>query len=129
MIGVGQFCINVSDLEQSIAFYTQVLGLKLEHRIELPGLTEAVLVGDDGAARIQLAQQLEQDAPIKHSNGFWKLYINTDDCIGLYKKAIDNGIESVSEPRILDQWNVTIAFIKDPDGYVIELMEQHTVAA
>ncbi|KEQ12862.1 hypothetical protein GZ77_20700 [Endozoicomonas montiporae] len=79
MIGIGQFCINVSDLEQSVTFYTQVLGLKVEHRIELPGLTEAVLVGDDGAARIQLAQQLEQDAPIEHSNGFWKLYLNTDD--------------------------------------------------
>ncbi|WP_160174105.1 hypothetical protein [Endozoicomonas montiporae] len=47
----------------------------------------------------------------------------------LYKKAIDSGIESVSEPQVLEEWNVTIAFIKDPDGYVIELMEKHPVAA
>ena len=43
----------------------------------------------------------------------------------LYDKAIAWGCESVSEPRDLDRWPVTVAFIKDPDGYLIELLQNH----
>ena len=35
------------------------------------------------------------------------------------------GCESVSEPQDLDRWPVTVAFIKDPDGYLIELLQNH----
>ena len=50
--------------------------------------------------------------------------MNTDDCEGVYRRAIDAGCESVSEPRRLDRWPVVVAFIKDFDGYTVELVQR-----
>ena len=55
----------------------------------------------------------------------WKLYVDTDDCQAVYDKAIAAGCESVSAPQQLDRWPVTVAFIKDLDGYLIELVQNH----
>jgi lactoylglutathione lyase len=55
----------------------------------------------------------------------WKLYVDTEDCQALYDKAVGWGCESVSEPQQLDRWPVTVAFVKDPDGYLIELLQNH----
>ena len=99
---VDQFCINVSNLERSVGFYEQVLGLEVTHRIEIPNVSEVVLAGASGN-RIQLAWQHGHSGPIDHGNAFWKLYLNTDDCQGLYQRAIDAGSESVAAPVRLEQ--------------------------
>ncbi len=121
---LDQFCINVTDLQRSERFYSEVLGLQVEGRFEIPGVQEVVLAGD-GGSRIQLAQHLERSGPIDHGDAFWKLYIRTDDCKGLYQRAMQAGCESVAGPRRLEQWPVTAAFIRDPDGYDIEILESH----
>ena len=121
---IDQYCINVTDLDKSVHFYETVLGLEVTHRIETPGFSEVVLSGESGN-RIQLARHFDQKGPIDHGNAFWKLYINTDDCAGLYQRAIDAGTESISPPERLDRWPVTAAFIRDPDGYQVEILEHH----
>ena len=125
---VSQYCINVSDLERSVQFYQTILGLEITYRIETPEFTEIVLKGD-GGNQIQLARHHEQSGPIEHGNGFWKLYLQTDDCQGLYQRCIDAGAESVMEPERLEEWPVTAAFVKDPDGYLVEFLETHGEAA
>ena len=55
-------------------------------------------------------------------SAMWKLYVNTDDCLALYDKAIAAGCESVSPPSRLDRWPVTMAYIKDFDGYLVEFV-------
>ncbi len=122
---LGQFCINVSDLERSIGFWEGVCGLPVRSRTEIPTALEAVLQADEGGSRLQLAQQLTQTGPIDMGNAMWKLYLNTDDCHALYAKCIAAGCESVMEPERLDRWPVTVAFVKDFDGYLIELIEYH----
>ncbi len=56
---LAQYCINVADLDRSEKFYTEVLGLSVDQRIEIPGAKEIILVGDEGDTRMQLAQQLD----------------------------------------------------------------------
>jgi hypothetical protein len=51
--------------------------------------------------------------------------LNTDDCQALYDKAIAAGAESVTPRGRLDRWPVTMAYIKDYDGYLVELVEYH----
>jgi len=121
---LDQFCINVSDLERSVRFYEQALGLTVTHRIEMPNVSEVVLAGD-GGGRIQLARQHEHRGPIDHGSALWKFYLNTDDCAGLYERAIAAGADAGAPPMRLEQWPVTVAFIRDPDGYHIELVETH----
>ena len=120
---LGQYCINVTDLDRSVEFWSEVIGIPVQSRTEIPTAKEVVLQADEGGSRIQLAQQLEQDGPIDMGTAMWKLYVDTEDCQGLYDKAIAWGCESVSPPQELDRWPVTVAFIKDPDGYLIELIE------
>lgn len=122
---LGQFCINVTDLERSIGFWEGVLGIPLRSRTEIPTALEAVLQADEGGSRLQLAQQKDQQGPIDMGSALWKLYVNTDDCHALYARCMEAGCESVMEPALLDRWPVTVAFVKDFDGYLIELIEHH----
>ncbi len=55
----------------------------------------------------------------------WKLYVNTDDCAGLHAAVVDAGHPSIVAPMRLDRWPVTIAFVGDPDGYQVELVQRH----
>lgn len=121
---IDQYCINVTDLQKSVDFYEKAIGLKITHRVETEEFREVILAGESGN-RIQLAWHRNQEGPIEHGNGFWKLYLDTDDCKGLYRRCIDAGAESVSAPERLEHWPVTAAFVKDPDGYLVEILETH----
>jgi lactoylglutathione lyase len=120
---LSQYCINVTDIEKSIEFWDGVIGIPLQSRTEIPNAKEAILQSPAGGSRMQLAQHLDHEGPIDMGSAMWKLYVDTEDCQGLYDKAIAWGCESVSSPQELDRWPVTVAFIKDPDGYLIELIE------
>lgn len=121
---LDQYCLNVRDLERAERFYTEGFGLAVTHRIEFPGVSELVMQGVSGN-RLQLAHHHGYDEPIQHGNGLWKLYLNTDDCQGLYARAMAAGAEPVMAPKYLAQWNVNIAFVRDPDGYLFEIVEQN----
>jgi len=120
----GQYCINVTDLDRTVAFY-EALGLTCTSRTEIEHALEAVLEHPDKGSKMQLAQQKEQDGPIDMGTAFWKLYVNTDDIDATYTAAIDAGATSISPPTRLDRWPVTIAFVSDPDGYQVELVQRH----
>ena len=122
---LGQYCINVSDMDRAVAFWRDVVGIPVQSQTEIPGVREVVLQAEVGGSRIQLAQHLDREGPIDMGTAVWKLYVDTDDCQALYDKAVAAGCESVSEPQQLDRWPVTVAFVKDPDGYLIEILQNH----
>lgn len=55
---VGQYCINVTDLARSEWFYTEIIGLKVQSRTQIPGVDEIVLAADAGGGRLQLAKMV-----------------------------------------------------------------------
>ena len=122
---LGQYCINVTDLDRSVEFWSEVIGIPVQSRTEIEIAHEAVLQAPQGGSRLQLAQPLDQDGPIDMGTALWKLYVNTSDIRALYDKAMAWGCESVMEPTHLDRWPVQMAYIKDPDGYLIELLQNH----
>src|SRR5688500_18851277 len=121
---LGQYCINVTDLETSVDFYTS-LGLECASRTEIPQAWEAVIANPSGGSRLQLAQQKEQDGPLDHGTAFWKLYVNTHDVGVTYAKALAAGARVESAPERMERWPVTVGFVRDPDGYLVELVERH----
>ena len=122
---VGQYCINVTDIDRTVAFY-EAVGLTNTSRTEIPQAHEAIMEDAGGkGGKIQLAQQLDNDGPIQHGNAFWKLYVNTNDIDTMYKAALDFGSESVSAPTRSDRWPTTVGFVKDPDGYLVEFVQRH----
>ena len=122
---VGQYCINVTDLERSERFYEDIIGLKVQSRTQIPNVNEVVLAADVGGGRLQLAQWLDRSGPIDHGTALWKIYMNVDDCVAVHDRAVAAGFTSTMEPKKLDRWPVTVGFILDPDGYSIELVQRH----
>ncbi|HEX7132047.1 MAG TPA: VOC family protein [Iamia sp.] len=94
---IGQLCINVTDLERSIAFYTG-LGLECTSRTEIPQALEAIVEHAGGTGgKIQLAQQKEPVDPFDLGTALGPLTVHTRD------PGEGSG--------------------RDPDGYLIELVE------
>jgi len=123
---VGQFCINVTDLERSTRFYSEVMGLEVQQHIEIPEAREVILGAADSDGKIQLAEQRERKSAINHGDALWKLYVYTDDCQAAYDRAMAfGGCQSQMSPQVLAEWNVTVAFVTDPDGYSIEIVQRH----
>jgi lactoylglutathione lyase len=120
---VGQFCIYVSDLERSVKFYTDIIGLKVQSRTEIDDVHEAVLAADQGGGRLQLAERYNGGRPVDHGFALWKHYMIVDDCAAVHKKAVEAGCTSTMEPARLERWPVIVGFINDPDGYSIELLQ------
>jgi lactoylglutathione lyase len=122
---VGQYCIYVSDLERSVAFYRDVIGLVEQGRTEIEDVHEAVLAADQGGGRLQLAERYNGGQPIDHGFALWKIYMNVDDCVDVHDRAVAAGCTSTMAPQKLDRWPVTVAFVLDPDGYSVELVQMH----
>ncbi len=123
---LGQFCIGVTDLARSEDFYTRVLGLTVQQRIEIPDAKEIVLGADGSDGKIQLAQKTAQQGAIDHGDeALWKFYLYTDDIEAIYRAAEEYGCVCETPPTTLSQWPVTIAMILDPDGYRIEVIQRH----
>jgi catechol 2,3-dioxygenase-like lactoylglutathione lyase family enzyme len=122
---LSQYCIYVSDIDRAIAFWRDVVGIPLVSETDIPNHKEAIHQSPHGGSRLQLAQKLDDDAPIDMGTAMWKLYANTSDCQALYDRAMAAGCESVTPPSRLDRWPVTMAYIKEPDGYLVEFVEYH----
>lgn len=119
----AQYCVNVPDLEQAVAFY-EALGLTCTSRTEIPEALEAIIEAPGKGSKMQLAQQ-KSGVAIERGEALWKLYVNTDDCEALYNLALESGAEALRKPERLDRWPVTIAFVADPNGHMVEIVERH----
>ncbi len=120
---LGQYCLDVTDLERSVAFYTS-LGLTCTSRTEIEQAWEAIIENPAAGSKLQLAQQKEQAEPFDLGTGFWKLYVNTRDIATVFERAVTQGAAVDSPPERLDRWPVTVGFVRDPDGYLVELVQR-----
>ena len=124
MVSIGNIAINVSDLERSERFYVDGFGLQVLTRIETPEVRE-VIVGTPGEGSQLMLAKHTPPTQFAEPSGIWKIFLFTDDADALYTRALTAGAEAVEAPKFLEQFNVTIAFAKDPDGYLLELGQQH----
>jgi lactoylglutathione lyase len=120
---LGQYCLNVTDLERSVAFYVS-LGLTCTSRTEIEQAWEAIVENPEGGSKLQLAQQKEQSEPFDLGTAFWKLYVNTRDVARVFEQSVEMGALVETPPARLDRWPVIVAFVRDPDGYLVELVER-----
>jgi len=121
---LGQYCLNVADLERSVAFYTS-LGLTCTSRTEIPDAFEAIVENPSGGSKFQIAQQKNQSGSVDLGTGFWKLYVNTHDVGETFQGAVAQGATVESAPERMERWPVSIAFVRDLDGYLVEFVTRH----
>ena len=120
--------IRVKDLDKSIDFYTRLLGMKVTRRKDYPtGEFTLAFVGygdETDSTVIELTHNWGQQEPYELGTGFGHLAIGVPD---IYKTCEALEAEGVSIPRPpgpMKHGGSVIAFIEDPDGYKIELIER-----
>ncbi len=121
---IGNVAIEVTDLERSERFYVEVIGLTVLTRIDTPDVREVIVGDPDQGSRLMLASHTAPTA-FGSPTGIWKVFVETDDAQALFDRAVAAGAEAVEAPKHLEQFKVTIAFVRDPDGYLLELGQIH----
>jgi lactoylglutathione lyase len=120
--------IRVGDLERSVAFYTGPMGMKELRRRDVPdGKYTLVFVGyaeeSTGAAVIELTYNYGT-ASYDMGNAFGHLAVGVPDIYATCDKLRAAGAKITREPGPVKFGTTVIAFVEDPDGYKIELIER-----
>lgn len=120
--------IRVRDLEKSLDFYTRHLGMSVLRRNDYPeGRFTLAFVGygDEASSTVvELTHNWDQDAPYDLGNGFGHLALGVPDIYATCDALRADGVKITREPGPMKHGTTVIAFIEDPDGYKVELIER-----
>jgi lactoylglutathione lyase len=120
--------IRVRDLDRSIDFYTRLLGMTLLRRKDYPsGEFTLAFVGygdEAGNTAIELTYNWSQKEPYALGSGFGHPAIGVADVAKTCERLAEKGVPIPRLPGPMKHGGSVIAFIEDPDGYKIELIER-----
>jgi len=118
--------LRVGNLEQSINFYCDVLGMKLLRKKDYPGgkFTNAFVgYGDESDHTVlELTHNWETES-YDLGDGYGHVALGVDDIYGTCEAIKSQGGKVTREPGPMKHGTTVIAFVTDPDGYKIELIE------
>jgi lactoylglutathione lyase len=119
--------LRVTDLEKSLTFYTGVLGMKLLRRNDYPdGKFTLAFVGytdEASGAVIELTCNWGTDK-YDLGNAFGHIAIEVEDAYTACENIKQRGGKVVREAGKMKHGSTVIAFVEDPDGYRIELIQK-----
>ena len=119
--------LRVGDLDRSLAFYTEVLGMRLLRRQDYPdGRFTLAFVGYGDEAEnavIELTHNWDT-AAYELGNAFGHLALAVPDAYRACAEIKQRGGVVVREAGPMKHGNSVIAFVEDPDGYKIELIQR-----
>lgn len=120
--------IRVTDLDRSLEFYTELLGMKLLRQQDYPGgRFTLAFVGygeETDHTVIELTHNWDQDGPYDLGSGFGHIALGTTDIYGVCESLEEAGARIPRPPGPMKHGTTVIAFIEDPDAYKIELIER-----
>ncbi|RAY17169.1 lactoylglutathione lyase [Actinomadura craniellae] len=124
---VGALGIGVSDLARSADFYTRVLGMRRLMALKLPYMDE-IVVGFEGRSGSAIALMHWTDGSERdYANLPVKIVCYVPDPAALAGRIRAEGLEIVREPApVPELGDAVVGFAKDPDGYLIEILQGRT---
>ncbi len=118
--------IRVGDLEKSLNFYTKILGMNLLRKKDYPtGRFTLAFVGyapESESTVLELTHNWDQ-AQYEIGTGYGHVALGVENIYATCKDIAENGGNIVREPGPMKHGKTVIAFVEDPDGYKIELIE------
>ena len=123
MVELVHTCYRITDPDRSVAFY-EALGF--EKRRELPIRDEAInifmgLPGDDD--RLELTYNFGVDS-YELGSGYGHIALTVDDIEQTLERLAEQGIEPERAPYTVREGGSLLCFVRDPDGYRVELLER-----
>ena len=117
--------IRVKNIDKSLDFYTKVLDMHITSKMRLDDCWLYFLTDEDNTCEIELTYN--DNTPndgYAIGSGFGHLAFKVESLSDFSKKISELGYEYLYSPFDLNGKGSMIAFIKDPDGYEIELIEK-----
>ena len=119
-------CYRITDVDRSVAFYN-ALGFNEIGRIPIRDEAINVFMGlpDDGPEpRLELTYNIGREAPYEIGTGYGHIAITTADLEGTLARLAGQGIEPERPPYSVREGGSRLCFVRDPDGYRIEIIER-----
>lgn len=118
-------CLRVKDLEASLKFYKDAIGLVESSRKDFPEnkFTLVYLTDQDGNYEIELTYNYDTKEPYEIGNGFSHIAVSMSDLEGARDKHKEMGYE-VSDLSGLPGEKPRYYFVTDPDGYRVEVIRE-----
>lgn len=124
--------IRVKDLDKSLDFYLRLLGMKLVKRMEFPeGRFSLAFVGygpEESHTIIELTHNWDQDAPYDLGNGYGHIALGVRNIYDVCAELAANGARIPRPAGPMKHGTTVLAFVEDPDGYKIELIDLDTLS-
>ena len=119
--------LRVIDLDESISFYTEVLGMNLISKQDYPSGKFILAFLGYGKSKEDVCIELTYNygaLAYDLGNAFGHIALGVKDIYTVCEKIKEKGGNVVREPGPMKHGTSVIAFVKDPDGYMIELIER-----
>jgi len=120
---------RVGDLDQSIAFYCDILGMTLLRRKDYPGGEFTLAFVGYGEEKDNTVIELTYNWGVSEydlGSGYGHVALGVDDIYGTCDRIKSQGGKVTREPGPMKHGTTVIAFVEDPDGYKIELIQLST---
>jgi lactoylglutathione lyase len=119
--------IRVNDLDESLRFYCDALGMRLLRKRDFAGGRFTLAFVGYGDEEAQTVIELTYNWDTHHydiGNGFGHLAIGVPDIYKTCEALRSQGVKVVREPGPMQHGSTVIAFVEDPNGYRIELIQR-----
>jgi lactoylglutathione lyase len=120
--------MRVMDLQRSLYFYIGALGMQLVRRQDYPtGRFTLAFLGygtEDASTVLELTHNWDQAEPYTHGSAWGHIALAVNDIHAICAELAEAGVNIVRPPGTMKHSATLIAFIEDPDGYKIELIQR-----
>jgi methylmalonyl-CoA/ethylmalonyl-CoA epimerase len=126
---INHIAIAVADIEESLPFWQEALGIKLSHTEDVPSQKSMVGFLPVGECEVELVQPTADDTGVakfieKKGPGLHHICLEVDDIEGMIEQLLSKGVKMIDEtPHVLEGRKMAFVHPKSAGGVLVELYQ------